>query len=192
MTASREPSNQSFEFDREATVCFASRRFFLMVSCAIDLRKSIFRTPAVLRSRIASRALAPRPRRADLPPSHSDCSALANPRSACDGWGRNARTAQKLYIEDRCAIPKILWSRLTNKRERPSRIFSSGGFGNSKGTLVILATLHRFLMWICRIAKARWQFCLADWPLVIIGGCDVSPLDDFVRNAGLPRPRFGI
>jgi hypothetical protein len=27
MTASREPSNQSFEFDREATVCSASRRF---------------------------------------------------------------------------------------------------------------------------------------------------------------------
>jgi hypothetical protein len=42
MTASREPSNQSFEFDREATVCFASRRFFLMVSCAIDLRKRHF------------------------------------------------------------------------------------------------------------------------------------------------------
>src|SRR6516165_4384099 len=29
MTASREPSNQSFEVDREATVCYASRRFFL-------------------------------------------------------------------------------------------------------------------------------------------------------------------
>jgi len=29
MTASREPSNQSFEVDREATVCSASRRFFL-------------------------------------------------------------------------------------------------------------------------------------------------------------------
>jgi len=29
MTASREQSSQSFEFDREATVCFASRRFFL-------------------------------------------------------------------------------------------------------------------------------------------------------------------
>src|SRR6516165_5730620 len=28
MTASREQSNQSFEFDREATVCYASRRFF--------------------------------------------------------------------------------------------------------------------------------------------------------------------
>ena len=27
MTASREPSNQSFEVDREATVCTASRRF---------------------------------------------------------------------------------------------------------------------------------------------------------------------
>jgi hypothetical protein len=27
MTANREPSNQSFEVDREATVCFASRRF---------------------------------------------------------------------------------------------------------------------------------------------------------------------
>src|SRR5215831_1148472 len=44
MTASREPSNQSFEVDREATVCFASRRFFLLVSCAIDHRKSILRT----------------------------------------------------------------------------------------------------------------------------------------------------
>src|SRR5262249_41798832 len=29
MNASREPSNQSFEVDREATVCFASRRFFM-------------------------------------------------------------------------------------------------------------------------------------------------------------------
>jgi len=29
MTANSEPSNQSFEVDREATVCFASRRFFL-------------------------------------------------------------------------------------------------------------------------------------------------------------------
>jgi hypothetical protein len=27
MTANREPSNQSFETDREATVCTASRRF---------------------------------------------------------------------------------------------------------------------------------------------------------------------
>src|SRR5262249_22897796 len=27
MTANREPSNQSFEIDREATVCTASRRF---------------------------------------------------------------------------------------------------------------------------------------------------------------------
>ena len=27
MTANREPSNQSFEIDREATVCSASRRF---------------------------------------------------------------------------------------------------------------------------------------------------------------------
>jgi hypothetical protein len=27
MTANREPSNQSFEVDREATVCTASRRF---------------------------------------------------------------------------------------------------------------------------------------------------------------------
>jgi hypothetical protein len=30
MTANREPSNQSFEIDREATVCLANRRFFLM------------------------------------------------------------------------------------------------------------------------------------------------------------------
>jgi hypothetical protein len=29
MTANREPSNQSFEIDREATVCSASRRFLL-------------------------------------------------------------------------------------------------------------------------------------------------------------------
>jgi len=28
MTANHEPSNQSFEIDREATVCTASRRFF--------------------------------------------------------------------------------------------------------------------------------------------------------------------
>ncbi len=32
MTANRERSNQSFEGDREATVCFASRRFFLIIS----------------------------------------------------------------------------------------------------------------------------------------------------------------
>src|SRR5262245_56099778 len=32
MTASREPSNQSFEVDREATVCFASRRFLFVGS----------------------------------------------------------------------------------------------------------------------------------------------------------------
>jgi hypothetical protein len=31
MTANREPSNQSFETDREATVCLANRRFFLMM-----------------------------------------------------------------------------------------------------------------------------------------------------------------
>jgi hypothetical protein len=30
MTANREPSNQSFEIDREATVCTASRRFLLI------------------------------------------------------------------------------------------------------------------------------------------------------------------
>jgi hypothetical protein len=30
MTANREPSNQSFETDREATVCTASRRFLLV------------------------------------------------------------------------------------------------------------------------------------------------------------------
>jgi hypothetical protein len=29
MTANREPSNQSFETDREATVCTANRRFLL-------------------------------------------------------------------------------------------------------------------------------------------------------------------
>jgi hypothetical protein len=32
MSANREPSNQSFEVDREATVCSASRRFFLRVA----------------------------------------------------------------------------------------------------------------------------------------------------------------
>jgi hypothetical protein len=31
MTANREPSNQSFEVDREATVCTASRRFFIAI-----------------------------------------------------------------------------------------------------------------------------------------------------------------
>jgi hypothetical protein len=31
MTANREPSNQSFELDREATVCSASRRFFFAI-----------------------------------------------------------------------------------------------------------------------------------------------------------------
>jgi hypothetical protein len=35
MTASREQSNQSFEFDREATVCFASRRFFFAYRTSI-------------------------------------------------------------------------------------------------------------------------------------------------------------
>ena len=38
MTANREPSNQSFEVDREATVCSASRRFFLRLvapSCTV-------------------------------------------------------------------------------------------------------------------------------------------------------------
>ena len=34
MTANREPSNQSFEIDREATVCTASRRFSLKTSFA--------------------------------------------------------------------------------------------------------------------------------------------------------------
>ena len=34
--ANREPSNQSFEVDREATVCLANRRFFL-IFCAIGL-----------------------------------------------------------------------------------------------------------------------------------------------------------
>jgi hypothetical protein len=29
MSANREPSNQSFDVDREATVCLANRRFFL-------------------------------------------------------------------------------------------------------------------------------------------------------------------
>jgi len=38
MTANREPSNQSFEIDREATVCFASRRFFLLVSCEREVK----------------------------------------------------------------------------------------------------------------------------------------------------------
>jgi len=41
MTANREPSNQSFEIDREATVCTAGRRFFLIISFAIGLRNSI-------------------------------------------------------------------------------------------------------------------------------------------------------
>ena len=34
MPANREPSNQSFEIDREATVCTASRRFSLKTSFA--------------------------------------------------------------------------------------------------------------------------------------------------------------
>ena len=37
MTASREQSNQSFEFDREATVCYASRRFFFAYGLRSDL-----------------------------------------------------------------------------------------------------------------------------------------------------------
>jgi hypothetical protein len=35
MTANREPSNQSFETDREATVCTANRRFLLF--CGVSL-----------------------------------------------------------------------------------------------------------------------------------------------------------
>jgi hypothetical protein len=38
MHVNREPSNQSFEIDREATVCFASRRFFLLVSCEREVK----------------------------------------------------------------------------------------------------------------------------------------------------------
>jgi hypothetical protein len=38
MTANREPSNQSFETDREATVCLANRRFFLMMRVRINLK----------------------------------------------------------------------------------------------------------------------------------------------------------
>jgi hypothetical protein len=34
MTANHEPSNQSFEIDREATVCTASRRFFMRLVAA--------------------------------------------------------------------------------------------------------------------------------------------------------------
>jgi hypothetical protein len=41
MTASREPSNQSFEIDREAAVCSANRRFFLIISCAIGLSDNL-------------------------------------------------------------------------------------------------------------------------------------------------------
>src|SRR5215831_5712601 len=46
MTASCEPSNQSFEVDREATVCYASRRFFLITPCAIGLSKTSSHTRA--------------------------------------------------------------------------------------------------------------------------------------------------
>jgi hypothetical protein len=34
MPANREPSNQNFEIDREATVCLASRRFFMRLVAA--------------------------------------------------------------------------------------------------------------------------------------------------------------
>jgi hypothetical protein len=44
MTANREPSNQSFEIDREATVCFASRRFFLLVP--VNARSKRFCKPS--------------------------------------------------------------------------------------------------------------------------------------------------
>src|SRR5262249_38372740 len=40
MTASREPSNQSFEFDREAAVCSGNRRYFFIVPYAIDLKNT--------------------------------------------------------------------------------------------------------------------------------------------------------
>jgi hypothetical protein len=39
MTANREPSNQSFEIDREATVCTASRRFLPFCPRRLDQHK---------------------------------------------------------------------------------------------------------------------------------------------------------
>jgi hypothetical protein len=44
MHVNREPSNQSFEIDREATVCFASRRFFLLV--LVNARSKRFCKPS--------------------------------------------------------------------------------------------------------------------------------------------------
>src|SRR5262252_3093044 len=40
MTANREPSNQGFETDREATVCSASRRFLLVSTSSCNRRRS--------------------------------------------------------------------------------------------------------------------------------------------------------
>jgi hypothetical protein len=42
MTANREPSNQSFEIDREATVCTASRRFLPLCGAAGNGRRGKF------------------------------------------------------------------------------------------------------------------------------------------------------
>jgi len=44
MTANREPSNQSFETDREATVCTASRRFFFARLVAFGLRDPVLQS----------------------------------------------------------------------------------------------------------------------------------------------------
>src|SRR5215813_6210118 len=43
MTANREPSNQSFEIDREATVCSASRRFLLVGAYVRDGVRAVLR-----------------------------------------------------------------------------------------------------------------------------------------------------
>jgi hypothetical protein len=40
MSTNREPSNQSFEVDREATVCSANRRFFLTCRRTVLVRQS--------------------------------------------------------------------------------------------------------------------------------------------------------
>src|SRR5215831_9841233 len=53
MTANREPSNQSFEIDREATVCTASRRF-LPLWGERQRERTARRLPANFRSERAS------------------------------------------------------------------------------------------------------------------------------------------
>src|SRR6266704_3386716 len=51
MTANREPSNQSFETDREATVCTANRRFLLFCDVSLYRKAAKAQEPPQLSGR---------------------------------------------------------------------------------------------------------------------------------------------